>query len=117
MSERELYVGSLYKHFKGGEYRVLGVTSPHKTGSEVIKRVGQAIDEENRDVVYDVFQNAKGEYFIFSEDGKIIKTKYVYYIATYGDRHCYLRKYDIFLSKVDKKKYPEVEQEYRFELK
>ena len=117
MSERELYVGSLYKHFKGGEYRVLGVTSTHKTGSEVIKHVGQAIDEENRDVVYDVLQNTKGEYFIFSEDGKIIKTKYVYYVTETVHKSYYLRKYDIFLSKVDKKKYPEVEQEYRFELK
>ena len=83
MSERELEIGKVYTHFKGQEYMVLGVTCTHKAGSEVLKRVGQAIDEENRDNIYDIFQNAEGEYFIFYEDGKIVKTRYVYYVARY----------------------------------
>ena len=44
------------------------------------------------------------------------KEKYVVYRALYGDNELYVRPYDMFLSKVDKNKYPDVEQEYRFEL-
>ena len=41
--------------------------------------------------------------------------KMVLYRAEYGDNTIYVRPYDMFMSKVDKEKYPEVEQEYRFE--
>ena len=42
--------------------------------------------------------------------------KMVVYQALYGDNDMYVRTYDSFVSKVDKVKYPEVNQEYRFEL-
>lgn len=45
------------------------------------------------------------------------KEKYVIYRALYDDTEkLYLRPYDMFLEKVDKVKYPNVKQEYRFEL-
>lgn len=48
---------------------------------------------------------------IHSEDN----TKYVVYRALYGDRLLYIRPLDMFLSKVDNVKYPDVKQVYRFE--
>ena len=44
------------------------------------------------------------------------KEQMVLYRALYGSGLRYVRPYEMFLSKVDKVKYPDVEQEYRFQL-
>ena len=41
--------------------------------------------------------------------------KLVVYKGLYEDGKIWVRDYDMFISKVDKNKYPEVLQEYRFE--
>lgn len=65
-----------------------------------------------------VYKHFKGDYYLV-EDVAIhseTKEKYVVYRGLYGDNELYIRPYDMFVSKVDKEKYPNVKQEYRFEL-
>jgi len=56
------------------------------------------------DIVYDSESNNDEEF-----------KKIVVYQALYGDNLKWARPYDMFNSLVDKEKYPDVTQEYRFE--
>jgi hypothetical protein len=65
-----------------------------------------------------IYRHFKGDYYIVvdfaihSEDN----SKYVIYRPLYGDGELYIRSYDNFSRPVDKVKYPNSTQKYRFEL-
>lgn len=65
-----------------------------------------------------IYRHFKGDYYIVEDVATHSETKekYVVYRGLYGDNELYIRPMDMFLSKVDKAKYPDVEQEYRFQL-
>lgn len=65
-----------------------------------------------------VYKHFKGDCYVVEDVATHSETKekYVVYRGLYGNNELYIRPYDMFLSKVDKVKYPNVEQEYRFEL-
>ncbi len=65
-----------------------------------------------------VYKHFKGDYYIVEDVAIHSETKeeYVVYRGLYGTNQLYIRPMEMFLSKVDKVKYPDVKQEYRFEL-
>ena len=65
-----------------------------------------------------IYKHFKGDYYIVEDIATHSETKekYVVYRGLYGTRELYIRPMDMFLSKVDREKYPNVEQEYRFQL-
>ena len=65
-----------------------------------------------------IYKHFKGDSYIVEDVvyHSETKEKMVLYRALYGSGLRYVRPYEMFLSKVDKQKYPQVEQEYRFQL-
>lgn len=65
-----------------------------------------------------IYKHFKGDLYLV-EDVAIhseTREKYVVYRALYENADLYIRPYDMFMEKVDKEKYPNANQEYRFEL-
>lgn len=73
---------------------------------------------ENVARIHGVYKHFKGNYYILEEIATHSETgeRYAVYRQLYDDCKLYVRPLDMFLSKVDKVKYPNVSQEYRFEL-
>lgn len=65
-----------------------------------------------------IYRHFKGDLYLVEDIvyHSETKEKMVLYRALYGNGNRYVRPYDMFASKVDKEKYPNVKQEYRFEL-
>lgn len=74
--------------------------------------------ENKRLKIHGVYKHFKGNLYLLEDviyDSET-EEKMVAYRALYGDYKLWCRPYDMFFSEVDHKKYPEVEQKYRFEL-
>ena len=78
---------------------------------------GDIVQHFKRETLSDEARNANK--YLYKIIGVAIhsetRDKYVVYQALYDDFGMYVRPYDMFMSKVDRDKYPDIKQEYRFE--
>ena len=65
-----------------------------------------------------IYKHFKGDYYLVEDIATDSETNkpVVVYRALYGENLLYVRDLEMFLSEVDKIKYPKVKQRFRFEL-
>lgn len=65
-----------------------------------------------------IYKHFKGDYYLVEDIATHSETgeQYVVYRQLYGENKLFIRPLDMFASLVDKEKYPDVKQKYRFEL-
>ena len=65
-----------------------------------------------------VYRHFKGDLYLVEDVARHSETdeEYVIYRKLYGDCSLWIRPKAMFLSPVDREKYPDCEQEYRFQL-
>lgn len=65
-----------------------------------------------------VYRHFKGDCYLVEDVARHSETgeEYVVYRKLYGDGSLWIRPKDMFLSPVDREKYPDCPQEYRFQL-
>lgn len=121
---RDIVCPAIYKHFKGMDYATMFCSQPisveELTGHAEKLKVGifslhyiTAIYTEDLESEIYIFKiDDKLCHLSSQEEGELIIYRPLYPFAF----STVARPKKMFLSKVDKEKYPNVEQEYRFEL-
>ena len=68
--------------------------------------------------IHGIYRHFKGNFYLVEDIAYHSETqeKMVIYRALYGNNKLWCRPYNMFLEKVDRQKYPNIKQKYRFKL-
>lgn len=108
--KRKLKYPAIYKHFKNRYYATMGISKPGNI--EGLEKCFTTIHTESDDRFF-VYLDCDGNIW---HDGDKESSDLVLYKTLYDDSGIFVRPITIFLSEVDRDKYPDCEQKYRFEL-
>lgn len=108
---REVKSGMIFKHFKGNTYKVLGISKPVDRVDDAARYdIVEHTEKNDRFFAYD---NGKSEYSHFKKHDT--GTLVIYKQCGKDKAQIWARPIEMFLSEVDRKKYPNAKQKYRME--
>ena len=112
---REIEVGRIYRHFKDQDYFTLCKSIPVNGDalSHIIGRPCVICNHTESNKMLFIYSSPNGEYVHWNNS---CSDELVVYIALYDNFKIYARPYDMFMSEVDRVKYPDATQKYCFEL-
>lgn len=89
------------------------ITSLSDEEMGLFERIGQLNQYKGK-----LVRHFKGKFYLILDVAEHTETgeEFVIYKAMYGEYKTYARPIDMFLSKVDKEKHPDVKQKYRMEF-
>ena len=119
----DLGIPRICKHFKGRYYGVIGVSKPlyfdkEPNEEEVTMKTMKVHHTETGEVIT-IYLDPNNEKLAY-HDKKYEEGRLIIYKSLYMDNNCkaeaFARPKDMFFSKVDKVKYPNVKQKYRMKF-
>ena len=122
--DKRLHARDIVRHFKGDLYQIV-CEAEYTKNKDLRKKSHQTVctaeHTENKEQLV-IFQQLDHPFKVYAEErGEINNTiedgeKLIVYQALYAPFKIYARPEEMFTGEVDKEKYPEVQQEYRFEV-